>query len=155
MSAVTIKEQVSEFFASGRPSLIKIHGSSENHQEALELENEQLSGKVTVDLKTFETGMKFRDRHLKNKIFALEENPTASLSVDHLSLNDQSFAGMLDFHGVQKPVSGTQEFKKTNDQWNYAIHFKLDISDFGIEPPEFLGMKLNNEVHVEVHGTLH
>lgn len=155
--SITVKiiEQEAEFFASGRPSLIQIHGKTNHHQETLNIVDDKLSGEVSVDLNTFHTGMKFRDRHLYSKVFNIEKFPVATLILQALSMAESDFTGTLQFHGIKKEIKGKQKFSKTNIDWNYQIEFKVDMSDFGIAPPDFLGMKMNPEVRVEVNGKIH
>jgi len=155
VNTVKIIEQNSEFFASGRPSLIQIHGESDQHQESLSIENENLNGTVSVDLNTFHTGMRFRDRHLYSKVFDVEKFPVATLKLQALPMTATEFKGSLEFHGTQKALNGTQKFEKSGSDWIYRIEFKLNMSEFGIVAPEFLGMKMNPEVRIQVTGKLH
>ncbi len=153
---VGIMNQLTEFKASGRPALIRIHGSSTNHEEALNIEQDQLSGTVSVDLSSFETGMKFRDQHLYQEIFNLTRFPKSTITLNGLKLNDSNFNGILDLHGVSKEIIGKQEFKPNTDQnWTYRIEFTVKMSDFGITPPSLLGMKVNDQVQVTVSGKMH
>ena len=148
---IKILNQKTEFFGTGHPGLT-IHGTTEQHSEdkpnELQKDKDTLTGKINVDMKTFNTGMSLRDKHTREKIFEVEKYPAASVQFTNLPIKDKAFKGNLSFHGVTKEITGTQEINATS----YKIVFSMNLTDYGITPPGFAGMTVDNLVRVEVNG---
>ena len=152
-SPLKISDQKTEFFATGHPGLT-IHGTTDQHTEEkpddLQKEKESLSGKIKVDLKTFNTGMNLRDKHMRDKLFEVAKFPFAIVQIKALPIKEKNFKGLLTFHGIEKPVTGTQEI----DASSYKIKLSINLTDYGITPPSFAGMEIDNLVQIEVIGHL-
>ena len=147
-----VLEQTTEFYATGKPSMLKIHGSTQAHQQSLSVEREQISGKMEIDLKTFESGMSLRDEHMRNKVFQIEKYPTVWIVLDRQPIQSNKFVGTMHFRDQEKKIEGVQSFKKLDQGYSYEITFKVLLTDFGVTPPAYFGMKIENEVEVNVKG---
>jgi len=152
-TTLKVTDQKTEFFGTGHPGLT-IHGTStqfKNDQpDQIQKTNGNLTGKITVDMTTFDTGMGLRDKHTKSKIFEVEKFPTASMQFTNLPITDKTFKGTLSFHGVTKEITGTQEITASS----YKIDFSVNVTDYNITPPTFAGMSVDSLVKIEVTGHL-
>lgn len=148
---IKITSQKTEFHATARPGLT-IHGTTEDHSEENELQKNKdtLTGKIKVDLNTFKTGISLRDKHLKSKVFDSGRNPFATMEIKELPMKEKAFKGTLSFHGVTKEITGTQEISASA----YKVNFSINLGDYGITPPSFMGMKVDDLVKVEINGQL-
>ena len=145
-----------DFYATGKPSMLKIHGENSDLTGALTQNKGSCDGKFTTKLSAFSSGMSLRDRHLKNKIFEIDKYPEAELNFKSMSLKagtTGTFSGTLKFHGTEKEVNGEVTPEISDKEIKFKTNFKILLTDYGIQPPEFAGMKIENEVRVEVQGT--
>ena len=149
-----------EFHAVGRPSLIKVNGEGKGPEGALQVEGVKVAGDLTLDLTSLTTGISMRDSHLKDKYLETGKYPQATLHLTDVSLppewtlgtgtKDRAFKGDLTLHGQTKPVNGTFDVGGTADSMTAVARFTIDISQFGIEIPKYLGITVRNEVPIEL-----
>jgi polyisoprenoid-binding protein YceI len=119
-----------------------------------------LAGELSVDLASIDTGIALRNQHLREKYLEVAKGPgfdKALLSDLRLSDADgerfegrTGFSGVLLLHGVKRPVSGTGEIRRAGSGVRVEASFPLTLTDFGIEPPEYLGVGVANRVLVKV-----
>ena len=64
-----------------------------------------------------------------------------------------SFTGMLTLHGVKKSVSGPVEVRKAGTGLRVKASFPVNLPDYNIPEPRYLGVGVKNTVHVEVTFT--
>ncbi len=150
------KENKVDFYAVGVPSMLKIHGESSELSGDITEAKGTYSGEFIIPMNSFTSKMKLRDSHLKDKVFEVEKFPQAKLSFKGVALKEATsvpFTGTLKFHGVEKAVKGDVTITIADKKIKYTTHCELLLTDFGIAPPEFAGMKINNEVKVEVTGS--
>jgi polyisoprenoid-binding protein YceI len=153
-----------EFIAIGHPSALKVIGKGSGPDGKLDIAQTSVSGTVTVDLKSLNTGIDTRDKHMKEKYLEVEKFPTASLTVTSLTLpkalDPQAntvvavpFQGTLKLHGVEKPVSGTFDLSGPSATPKIAVQFTLTLSDYGITIPSFAGITIADQVSVTILST--
>ncbi len=160
--SLPLKNGKVEFFAIGKPSMLKIHGTSEKMTGSFEKNGSNLQGKLQVPNDSFETGMGVRDKHLKEKIFESEKNPTSELVLDSLTIPEGKDAKMeqlpfkatFHFHGVEKKVDGMADLKRLDKTLSFVAKFTVNLTDYQITPPEFMGMTIQNEVRIEAKGDI-
>lgn len=147
-----------EFFVIGKPSMLKIHGTSDDLTGKVSTGPKGASGKLVAKMDRFTTGgMALRDKHLKEKILEPEKFPTSEITFTDIPVNADGapFKGKLKFHGKEKDVEGTAKItdkSATNKSLAYDVTFKIKQSDFDIEPPKYLGMTMQDDVDVTVKG---
>ena len=61
-----------------------------------------------------------------------------------------SFAGNLKLHGVTKAIGGSAELKREASGMRVTASFPLSLTDFGIEPPQYMGVGVGNRLIVKV-----
>lgn len=152
-----------DFLAVGNPGFLKINGKGVGPTGTAEIKNDQLSGKFIIPLKTLDTGMSLRNKHMKEKYLKTEEFPEAILVIENYKLPEgwsyekaelskQKISGTLQIHGVKKPIeivcSITPDKKMTSE-------FDIKISDFAVEIPSFMGVTVADKVNVKVQSKLH
>lgn len=159
LGSVAFAESIGEvhFYALGKPSLLKIHGESTDLAGTLTQEKGKFQGKFSLKMDGFQTGMKLRDRHLKNKVFDVKKYPETILVLKDLPIQfgeGLKFQGKLKFHGVERSVEGKVDLKQAADKrCEFKAMFPIKLSDFDIQPPKFAGMKIEEEIKLEVRGT--
>ena len=119
-----------------------------------------LTGDLSVGLVSIDTGIDLRNQHLREKYLEIGKGPGFDKAVlSDLRLNDAdgegfagrtAFSGVLLLHGVKRPVSGTGEIRRVGQGVRVEASFPLTLTDFGIEPPEYLGVGVANRVLVRV-----
>src|SRR5262245_42355900 len=75
-----------DFFATGWPSALKIHGKGAGPAGTLTLNGSSATGSLSVDLGTLKTGIALRDRHMKEEYLQVDRYPQATLTLAHLDL---------------------------------------------------------------------
>jgi len=119
-----------------------------------------LDGGLSVDLRTLDTGISLRNDHLRETYLEVDKGPgfdKALLSeIDLKGLNADapdgkgSFTGALTLHGVKKAVSGPVEFRKQGSGLRIKASFPVNLPDYNISEPRYLGVGVKNTVQVDV-----
>jgi polyisoprenoid-binding protein YceI len=112
---------------------------------------------ISVPLDNLKTGIGLRDRHTR-KYLEADKYPKATLVVKRSSLkfpeNDKSVTstgnGDFTLHGVTKPLSFQYRAKRTGNDYHVQGLAKIDIRDYGIEVPCYLGVCVDPEVKLKV-----
>jgi polyisoprenoid-binding protein YceI len=117
-------------------------------------------GTLAVDLRTLDTGIGLRNEHLREKYLEVDKEPgfeTARLSQIELDADDPdmpegkaAFTGRLTLHGVSRQVTGVAEVRRTGDGLRVTASFPVDLREFGIRKPRYLGIGVKDVVQVEV-----
>lgn len=152
-----------EFLTIGNPGFLKIRGKggalSGNIDVSKKDKTLTLSGTFKVQLEKFNTGIKLRNNHMKEKYLEVKKYPTADLEVKDLSISikegkTSSYSGKISIHGVTKPVEGKLVSNIEGPIISFTSTFKIKISDFRINTPNFLGVSAADEVTIDVKASL-
>lgn len=98
---------------------------------------------IEVAMTGFQTGISLRDRHLATRYLEAEANPKATFRLEKADVG--LFEGRLTWRGKTLPIFGRYDVK----DYRLTARFKLRLSDFGIAEPEYMGVKVLDEVDVE------
>ena len=119
-----------------------------------------LSGELSVDLSTLDTGIELRNMHLRDKYLEVGRGAEfASAVISGVRLDkagtstfrgQTAFAGTLLLHGVRRPVAGQAEIRSEGNDVRVLASFPLRIDDYGIAAPRYLGVGVKNEVQVKI-----
>jgi polyisoprenoid-binding protein YceI len=119
-----------------------------------------LAGDVSMDLTTIDTGIALRNQHLKENYLEVAKGEGFNKAVlSDLQLADVSgetfdgttgFTGTMLLHGVKKPVTGTVEIHSEGTSRRARAEFPLVLTDFGVTPPEYLGVGVGTKLLVKV-----
>jgi polyisoprenoid-binding protein YceI len=145
------------FEAIGKPAMIKIKGESDAPKTKVTFEVDKVSLESILQLDNLKTGIELRDEHMKEKYLEVVKFPQAKLFIKTLpiplnwrlkpeSISEKPFEGLLTLHGIEKAISGTFTLEKEGDS---EAKFKIKLSDFGIEIPEYLGVKVADFVDIK------
>jgi polyisoprenoid-binding protein YceI len=112
---------------------------------------------VVVKLERLDTGMGLRDKHTKEAL-EVSTYPTAELKVARSSLkfpaagaeSSGDTKGSLKIHGQSKDVSFHYSAKLDGDTLGVKGSATINMTDFGIKPPSYLGVSVKPEVAINV-----
>lgn len=141
------------FHASG-PAGMSIDGTTSDVNVA----DDGSSVTVVVKLANLNTGMGLRDRHTKEYL-EVDTYPTAELKVARSALkfpaagaeSSGDAKGSLKIHGQSKDVTFHYSAKLDGDTFDVKGSTKININDFGIKTPSYLGVSVKPDVGVDVH----
>jgi polyisoprenoid-binding protein YceI len=153
------KEGKVEFEAIGRPSMIKIKGVGEGVNANLKVNVNKISGDVVFKLASLNTGIDLRDEHMKEKYLQVKEFPQAKIeftefqmpagwTLKSLKVASSSFRATLTLHGVKKEITGLYSIDAA--QLKSTASFEIKLTDFKIEIPTYLGVKVADVVKINV-----
>jgi polyisoprenoid-binding protein YceI len=118
----------------------------------------RLTGEITMDLATIETGIGLRNQHLREKYLEIGKGTGFDKAVlSEIELKDAegesfegrtSFRAMLLLHGVKHAVSGTADIRRDGPGRRVQAEFPLDLTDFGMKAPEYLGVGVASKLLV-------
>jgi polyisoprenoid-binding protein YceI len=145
-SKVAKKPSEASFHAEG-PGGFKLEGKT----EAVALRHDKEDLVFAVDLKQLLTGIKLRDKHMRDKYLHVDKFPEATLRVPLAGVTmpapgaraKSGMKGIFTVHGVSKEIP-----------FSYGIacdaagicevdgEVSIDINDYGIETPAYMGMSV-------------
>jgi polyisoprenoid-binding protein YceI len=131
---------------------VKIEGQTPD----LEIRDEAESLSVIVPLKNLRTGIALRDKHLKEKYLETEKYPNAELRVRRADLKVPAVGGkeessanaLLKLHGQEKPVVFNYRASESDGLYSVDGTLRLNITEFGIITPSFMGVTVRPDVEV-------
>jgi len=118
-----------------------------------------LSGELEVDLATIDTGIQLRNQHLRENYLEVSKPGFDKAVLSDIRVGEarsetfegrSSFAGNLKLHGVTKAIGGSAELKREASGMRVTASFPLSLTDFGIEPPQYMGVGVGNRLIVKV-----
>jgi len=134
-----------------------------------------MSGQLVVDLASFDTGLGLRNTHMREQVLHTNEYPRAQLvisSVRHegpAALHDGQplrvkLGADLTLHGQTRPVvvdvvatlrqaSAETAKRGPGDLLEVQARFAVKLSEFGMERPKMLVMKVADEIKLSVKAT--
>jgi polyisoprenoid-binding protein YceI len=142
------------FLATG-PGGMKIKGTT----HTLNVVDDGQLVKVFVPLNTLDTEIDLRNKHMKEKYLETVKYPNAELQVPRASLkfpapgasSSGEAQGTMSIHGVSKPVTFKYDVASKGTTLDVNGKVRLDMKDFGITQPSYLGVSVKTEVDISVH----
>jgi polyisoprenoid-binding protein YceI len=149
-----------EFLATGKPGFLKINGKEGKLVGQIQLEGTNYKGSFETKLDDFVTGIELRDEHMKETYLETAKYPTAKMLVDMptkvLALQSGEirtpFQGTLALHGVTKQIKGDADLKLAGKVLTFNASFEIELDDYNIKIPTYMGVKVANTVKVTVEG---
>jgi polyisoprenoid-binding protein YceI len=118
-----------------------------------------LDGSVIVDLRTLDSGVSLRNEHMREKYLEVGKGPEYGQAVlSEIALKGMSpdrpagkgsFTASLALHGVKKAVTGAVDVHPAGEGLRVKASFPLNLSDYNISEPRYLGVGVKNTVQVE------
>ena len=110
--------------------------------------------KITVPLAGLKTGIELRDSHLKDKYLHVGQYPKAELEVQRGAIKTPGPGasvtaeadGRFTLHGRSKQVRFKYTAQHEGSRIKVEGGMRIDIRDFGLEIPSYMGLKVKPEV---------
>jgi hypothetical protein len=156
----SIKDCKVEFKTVGAPVKVEINGTS----------GAPCTGKFSLDggavksslfempLDKLDTGIELRNKHLRENYLKVSEFPKAAFKLTSADKageiatggGEASFKGKMKLHGKVSDVEGT--YKVSGD--NVNIKMPLDLRDYGVEAPSFMGVTVVDKIYLDINFNL-
>ena len=151
-AALTAQSGASVSFVAVGPAGMKIEGKTSD----LTTKDDGKQLQVLVDLRNLDTGIGLRDKHMRDKYLGVGSTPTATLTVNRADLQFPAVGasatgdapGKLNLHGVTKDVKLHYSTSNTAGVYNVKGNFTIDMTDYQIEVPSYLGVTVKPGVDV-------
>ncbi|QQR91136.1 MAG: YceI family protein [Myxococcales bacterium] len=147
--SVDVNKATVSFLATG-PMGMKINGVT----HALRVSEDGKTLQVEVHLTSLKTGIELRDKHMRDKYLEVGKYPIAKLEVPvssiHVPSKPSKTQGKVFLHGKTKSESFSYTVSPDGKQVHVHGELKLNMKDFGIEVPTYLGVTVKPEVTVQV-----
>jgi polyisoprenoid-binding protein YceI len=145
------------FEAVGKPAMIKIKGEGPGPDTVISFTQSSVNLVSEILLDTITTGIDMRDEHMREKYLEVKKYPKAKLTISSLNIpvdwdknptkiSEREFTGSLNLHGKDSPIKGIFSL---NDNLTSEAEFKIKLTDYNIEIPEYLGIKVADMVTVK------
>ncbi|HET9156119.1 MAG TPA: YceI family protein [Myxococcaceae bacterium] len=152
---------------SGTELLVSMHGTAGLHIEGksqqLSLSEQQGELHFDVPLSSVDTGIGLRNRHMLGYLDATH-HPEAELQIARAAIKfpppgqsvESDAQGTLSLHGVSRPCSVHYRVEQTRPG-EYRVHGTtgIDVRDFGVEAPSYLGVHVDPAVTIQLDVSLH
>lgn len=148
------------------PASVVFHGSGpggfkiEGKTAELAVADSEKLLTFTVPLRNMTTGIALRDKHMKEKYLEVEKFPETRLEVEKAALPappaagakaDAKLKGKLTLHGVTREVPFTvQATCDAAGLCNTTGQLAININDFGIVIPKYLGVTMKPELTIDI-----
>jgi polyisoprenoid-binding protein YceI len=123
----------------------------------------QLTGALTVDLTTLDSGIGLRNTHMREKYLETGRGDgfnRAVLDDIRLAVPDvatfagaTTFTGTLLLHGTRKLVRGDARLTRSGSAVRVEATFPVELPEFGVPKPRYLGVGVKDQVQVRVTFT--
>jgi polyisoprenoid-binding protein YceI len=142
-------------FQAWGPAGMKIEGTTPD----LSLADQGDNIVITVPLANLGTGISLRDRHMKEKYLEVQKYPSATLSISRTALKlpsgedkvETDVPSMINLHGQTRPVTVHYEAKRDGSSLSARGKFHINMTDFGITVPSYLGVTVKPDVDVSAN----
>jgi polyisoprenoid-binding protein YceI len=147
---------------SGTSVVVSMQGPAGLHIEGtthdLSLSDQDGELRFQVLLSGVDTGIGLRNRHMRNSL-DVAHFPQAELRVPRWSLKfpasgkttESETAGVLTIHGVYRPCSVHYRAERApSGELRVQATTRIDMRDFGIDVPSYLGVHVEPEVAIQV-----
>jgi polyisoprenoid-binding protein YceI len=155
-SMEAVGEPTASFDGKG-PAGFKLRGAT--HQ--LELKDDGKTLTLIVPLATLQTGIALRDQHMREKYLEVTKYPQVVLEVLWSSLQvpedgratQSTGTGKLSLHGTVRPITFTYSAKRTGKAIQVSGTAPLDLRDYGISIPSYMGLTVKPDLVTAVTFT--
>ncbi len=147
-------DATSAVFHAVGPGGLKIDGRTADVSVA----DDGTSVSVSVQLAGIDTGLSLRNKHMREKYLQTDKFPVAKLTVARSALKfpadgakiQGSASGTLLLHGQTKPATFNYTVANAGGVYRVSGTIPVNMTQFGIEEPSFLGASVKPDVNVDV-----
>lgn len=139
-------------FTAAGPAGMQIVGRTPD----LSLSDDGAHVKVVVTLDRLTTGIALRDRHMREKYLEVAKYPSAELTVDRAALKlgadaQANVPATMKIHGQTRAVTIHYASHRDGNATHVTGSVHVEMTDYGIEAPSYLGVKVKPGVDITVH----
>lgn len=139
------------------PGGLKIVGTTTD----LTLADDAQSVSIAVPLANLSTGIALRDKHMREKYLQVQTYPLATLKVDRASIRFPApgaeatgdAQGTMAIHGQSHGVTFHYTAKREGGGYGVSGSVRINMKDYGIDVPSYLGVTVKPDVDVAVRFT--
>lgn len=109
-----------------------------------------------VDLRTIDTGIGLRNRHMRDNYLETDQYPFTFftgkiISAENISGDFKAIVqGDIFIHGMKKNIEVEGIIKESSGAYKISTNFEIKLSDFNIDIPEVMFLKLNEIIKLEL-----
>ena len=112
---------------------------------------ESIRGSIDISMRTLKSDNKDRDEHMIGAI-EVDKFPLAKYTFKDVQKSENGYIikGMLNFHGIQKPLSIQAHISKKNNELNIKGTSSFLMSDYHVKPPKMLFLTVRDQVDLVI-----
>ncbi|MBR9976432.1 MAG: YceI family protein [Bacteroidetes bacterium] len=113
-----------------------------------------------VDLRTLDTGIGLRNRHMREDYLHTDKYPHAKFNGRIVEASSSSgktnvkVRGTMDIHGVKRPMEVKGSFSGSGDRLRIRTTFDVKLTEHKIEVPQFMFLKIDENMELALDFTL-
>jgi polyisoprenoid-binding protein YceI len=113
-----------------------------------------------VDLRTLDTGIGLRNRHMREEYLHTDKFPYARFNGRIAETQPSGgktkvkVRGIMDIHGVKRPMEVGGSVTQTGDRLRINTTFDVRLTDHKIEVPKFMFLKIDENMELVLDFTL-
>lgn len=113
-----------------------------------------------VDLRTLDTGIGLRNRHMREDYLHTDRYPHAKFNGRIVEASPSGgktsvkVRGTMDIHGVQRPMEVKGSFSGSGDRLRIQTTFDVKLTDHKIEVPKFMFLKIDENMELVLDFTM-
>ena len=105
---------------------------------------------VRAQVSSFDSGNANRDAHMKEVVEAHKfSHVVVKGMITPVEDKTVHISGTLDFHGVTQPIEMNLPLEKIGEKWKLHLSFPVSLTQFKIERPSLLFVKVNDQIQIE------
>ena len=115
---------------------------------------------LEVDLRTLDTGIGLRNRHMHEDYLHTDKYPHAKFSGRIIEVSpaggntNVKVRGTMDIHGVKRPMEVKGSITGSGDRLRVRTTFDVKLTDHKIEVPQFMFLKIDENMELVLDFTL-
>jgi polyisoprenoid-binding protein YceI len=105
---------------------------------------------VSAKVSSFDSKNANRDSHMMEVTEAIKfPNVTYVSNSVNIEGTDFTSSGNITFHGISQPVAIKGKLTKDGNKLTFTGNFNLKISQFKVDPPSLMGIKIDDDFNLE------
>jgi len=153
------KEGKIEFLAIGNPGFLKINGHGEGPKGSIHIEQNTMSGELSIDISTLDSGMSLRNKHMKEKYLEMDKFPQVKLFIKNQPLprgwslankvvSSAKLKAELEMHGERQLIDVDYQI---DQDFKISARFNIKITDYKVSIPSFMGVTVTDVIELKVN----
>lgn len=112
---------------------------------------ESIKGTIDISMDILKSDNQDRDEHMLKTIEEVKY-PLATYTFSNVKKTDKGYiiSGILDFHGVKKPLDIQANITKTNENIYFKGTSSFLMSSYNVKPPKMLFLTVRDQVDLDI-----